>query len=99
MDREQLRTVIYNEIMDFHQPRTPTLSFCLRPAPKLDGMGDSLISPDSSSALSFKDQLQTLLNSMPQVKSDIKKDDKQLHDLQGWIIAILGIDLVCSELY
>ncbi|XP_041349154.1 mitogen-activated protein kinase 7-like [Gigantopelta aegis] len=36
MDKDILREVIYKEIMEYHQPRTPTFSFnaVLRPAPK-----------------------------------------------------------------
>ncbi|XP_050408899.1 mitogen-activated protein kinase 7 [Patella vulgata] len=36
MDKDKLREVIYGEIMEFHKPRTPTLSFnaFIRPAPK-----------------------------------------------------------------
>ncbi|XP_046374434.2 mitogen-activated protein kinase 7-like [Haliotis rufescens] len=36
MSKDDLKEVIYKEIMDFHQPKTPTLSFnaVLRPAPK-----------------------------------------------------------------
>ena len=36
MDKDMLRDVIYKEIMEYHQPRTPTFSFnaVLRPAPK-----------------------------------------------------------------
>ncbi|XP_076452875.1 uncharacterized protein LOC143288364 [Babylonia areolata] len=69
MDSEQLRDVIYKEIMEFHQPRTPTLSFlaCLRPAPKteeaLEERGEGGGGGGVMSA-SLKDQLQAVMSSM-----------------------------------
>ena len=36
MGKEELRELIFKEIMEYHEPRTPTLSFnaCLKPVPK-----------------------------------------------------------------
>ena len=76
MDREQLREVIYKEIMEFHQPRTPTLSFlaCLRPAPKAgetcEGSGDG----EPATAASFKDHLQAMMSSLSAAADKTGKD-------------------------
>ena len=74
MDREQLREVIYKEIMEFHQPRTPTLSFlaCLRPAPKADKASeDSVVGEPAVS--SFKDQLQAMMSSVSAAAEETAK--------------------------
>ncbi|KAK7087672.1 uncharacterized protein [Littorina saxatilis] len=63
MDRDNLREVIYKESMEFHQPRTPTLSFpvCLRPAPKSEESSDRGVAGDTIVS-SFKDQLQLMVS-------------------------------------
>nr|KAG5704632.1 hypothetical protein BaRGS_025274 [Batillaria attramentaria] len=74
MDRTRLREVIYKEVMDFHQPRTPTLSFsaCLRPAPKSgEGSAEAPFSP------SFKDQLQSYMSDLTQAASTPSKEHQE----------------------
>lgn len=70
MDQNQLREVIYKEIMEFHQPRTPTLSFsaCLRPAPKTEDSPDACNVPlNTSLPPSFTDfqNFMSALNQSP----------------------------------
>jgi hypothetical protein len=80
MDREQLRAVIFKEIMEFHQPRTPTLSFqaFLRPVPKVDGEGEGGEEGEgaeegeqveSGDGPSFKQQLQAMMASAASTSS------------------------------
>ncbi|CAL1529184.1 unnamed protein product, partial [Lymnaea stagnalis] len=75
LDKNQLRSAIMDEIMSFHQPKAPTLSFsaCLRPAPKPEDHGHK--------EGKLEDDLSVVESAQPPPNSGEIKPNKAEHDL------------------
>lgn len=76
----QLRETIHKEIMEYHEPRTPTLSFnaCLRPVPK---SFESTSTPPENQSVKVKSENQST-SSVEVVKSEAdEKTDKAFPNL------------------
>ncbi|XP_067683969.1 uncharacterized protein [Haliotis asinina] len=73
MSKDDLKEVIYKEIMDFHQPKTPTLSFnaVLRPAPKPESPQETEVVKGDS------EHLDDLLKALQQQQQQQQRQQQQ----------------------